>query len=217
MLKDCPENKKEKLNENFKKEKFKKKHAFSVTWDDSEDSSSSDSDSDSDTEHANVCFMATDNDVSDLSFEDLIEINSEILDKLKSIKRKHKDTLAKLNRSELEVDMLKDEKKILEEELVTIQESYSNTNSQLLMLSKEIETQKEKNDILLLENHNLKSTIKIQDLDNSSLKTKLEHLTKNVSNFNKGRENLSKILENSKTISNKKGLGYDKTSNTIIK
>ena len=91
MKKDCPDRKKN----NFKKDRFKKKQAFSVTWDDSE-SSSSDSDNESDAEQANVCFMATDNNVSDLSFEDLIEINSELLDKLKSIKKECKETKIKL-------------------------------------------------------------------------------------------------------------------------
>ena len=46
------------------------------------------------------------------------------------------------------------------------------------------------------------------ELDYASLKTKLDSITKNVSNFNKGRENLSNIIENSQSTSNKRGLGY---------
>ena len=42
------------------------------------------------------------------------------------------------------------------------------------------------------------------ELENSSLKTKLEGITKNVSNFNKGRENLSRLIENSQPVNNKK-------------
>ena len=88
-----------------------------------------------------------------------------------------------MSRTEIEVEMLRDEKKILEEGLQVIQESCSNMTSQLSMLSQEIETQKEKNDALLIENHDLKANVKILELDNSSLKTKLEDITKNVSNF----------------------------------
>ena len=46
------------------------------------------------------------------------------------------------------------------------------------------------------------------ELDNTSLKTKLESITKNVSNFNKGRETLSKIIDSSQSISSRKELGY---------
>ena len=48
------------------------------------------------------------------------------------------------------------------------------------------------------------------ELENSSLKNKLDGITKNVSKFNKGRENLPRIVENSQSISNKHGLGYKK-------
>ena len=34
----------------------------------------------------NKCFMARDNEVSDLTFDDMIEINSELLDTSKSLK-----------------------------------------------------------------------------------------------------------------------------------
>ena len=43
-------------------------------------------------EQTNKCFMAKDNEVSDLTFDDMIEINSELLDTLKSLKRKYKET-----------------------------------------------------------------------------------------------------------------------------
>ena len=201
MKKDCPDRKKN----NFKKDRFKKKQAFSVTWDDSE-SSSSDSDNDSDAEQANVCFMATNNNVSDFSFEDLLEINSELLDKFKIVKKECKETKEKLHRAEIEIDMLRDEKKILEEELVNAQESCSDMTSQLSMLCREIETQKDKNSILASENNELKYNNKILELDISSLKSKLENISKNVSNFNKGRENLTKIIENSQNCSNKRGI-----------
>ena len=49
-------------------------------------------------------------------------------------------------------------------------------------------------------------------MDNTSLKTKLESITKNVSNFNKGRETLSKIIDSSQSVSSRKGLGYAKKS-----
>ena len=96
IKKDCPEKQKNK----FKKNKFKKK-AFSVTWDDSDSSSSesdSDTDSDSDTEQANVCFMASNDDVSELSFEDLVELNSELVDFVKQTKKYNKELQGKLNR-----------------------------------------------------------------------------------------------------------------------
>ena len=63
------------------------------------------------------------------------------------------------------------------------------------------------------ENHELKTRIRQVKLENNSLQDKLDNITKNVSNFNKGRENLSKILENSQSSSNKHGLGYKKESN----
>ena len=94
------------------------------------------------------------------------------------MKRKYKDSQEKLHRTEIEVDMLRDEKKTLEEEIVSLQESSSDSISQLSMLSKEIETQKEKNDILQSENHDLKSNIKILELDISSLKKKLDNIPK---------------------------------------
>ena len=104
-------------------------------------------------EQTNKCFMAKDNEVSDLTFDDMIEINSELLDTLKSLKRKYKEALENQKKAEFERDMLKDEKKILEEELEKIQDS---DNSQLALLSQEIEAQKEKNNALASENHELK-------------------------------------------------------------
>ena len=79
-------------------------------------------------------------------------------------------------------------------------------------MSQEIKTQKENNDALVSENHELKSKVKMIELDNTGLKTKLDDITRNVSNFNKGRENLSKIIETSQSVSNKKGQGYTKKS-----
>lgn len=61
--------------------------------------------------------MAINDKVSDLTFDDLLEINSELLDKLRNIKRKCKETLKKLNRTETELDMLRYEKQFLEKEL----------------------------------------------------------------------------------------------------
>ena len=153
--------------------------------------------------------MAKDNEVSDLTFDDMIEINSELLDTLKSLKRKYKEALENQKKAEFERDMLKDEKRILEEELEKIQDS---DNSQLALLSQEIEAQKEKNNALASENHELKTKIKIVELDNTSLKTKIDDITKNIFNFNKGRENLSRIVKNYQPASNKKGLGYVKNS-----
>ena len=48
------------------------------------------------------------------------------------------------------------------------------------------------------------------ELDYASLKSKLDNITRNVSNFNKGRENLSNIIKNSQSTSNKRGIGYSK-------
>lgn len=118
MQKDCQEQMKENqksFNNKNKKDKFKKK-AFSVTWDDS-DSSSSENDSDSDNEQANVCFMAQESEVNNLTFDDLIEVNTELLNTIKTLKKKLKETRENQNKAEFERDMLKDEKKILEEEL----------------------------------------------------------------------------------------------------
>ena len=106
--------------------------------------------------------------------------------------------------------MLKDEKKILQEELEKAQESSSNIDSQLSLLSQEIETQKEKNDALIIENHELKAKVRMLDLEKASLQTKLDDITQNVSNINKGRENLTKIIESSQSATNKQGLGNKK-------
>ena len=152
--------------------------------------------------------MATENEVSDFTFDDMIKINSELVDTLKNLKRKYKETREHQNNAEFKRGMLKDEKKLLEEELEKLQESFSNINSQLTLLSQEIETQKEKNDALVFEYHELKTKVKLIELDNRSLKTKLESITKNVSNFNKGRETLSKIIDSSQSISSRKELGY---------
>ena len=105
--KDCPDKKKN--SEKFKKDKSKKR-AFSVTWDDS-DSSSSDSESDSDTEQANVCFMATEDEVQIPTLEDMLDIYDKLMVKFKDTKHQLKEVKAMLNRSELERDMLRDEKK----------------------------------------------------------------------------------------------------------
>ena len=108
MKKDWP-----KLNNDKKKnkfEKFKKKKAFKVTWDDS-DSSSSKSDSDSDREQANVCFMAQTEEVCpELSYDELLELSMELDDKFRKIKKLNKEYIVKINRLELEAGMLKDEK-----------------------------------------------------------------------------------------------------------
>ena len=109
--------------------------------------------------------------------------------------------------------MLKDEKKILEEELGNSQQSNSNLSSQNSSISEELEIQKNKNDVLLFENNRLNSKIKDLELEKSSLKIKFDDIFKNVSNFNKGRENLSSILENSQSSNNKSGLGFKKQNN----
>ena len=95
--------------------------------------------------------MATNDDVSELSFEDLVEINSELVDFVKQTKKQNKELQGKLNRSELEVSMLRDEKKIPEEELEMTQESNSNLTSQLSMITQELEIQKNKTNDLSVE------------------------------------------------------------------
>ena len=57
-------------------------------------------------EKTNKCFMAKDNEVSDLTFDDMIEINSELLDTLKSLKRKYKEALENQKKAQFERDML---------------------------------------------------------------------------------------------------------------
>ena len=120
MKKDCSELNKEKksFKKNFKNEKNPKrrKRAFQVTWD---DSSSSESESDSDREQENDCFMATNDEVqSDLSFDDVMEIASKSDDKYINLRKEHKECSRKIGRLELENEMLKDEKVILEEEIL---------------------------------------------------------------------------------------------------
>ena len=105
-----------------------------MTWDDS-DSSSSDSESDSDDKQANVCFMSKEDEVQIPSFEEVLDINAELIYKFKDMKRQCKQAQADLRRAELKCDMLKDEKKILEEELEKAQESSFNIDSQLSLLS----------------------------------------------------------------------------------
>ena len=73
--------------------------------------------------------MATDNEVNDLTFDDMIEINSELLDTLKGLKRKYKQAQENQRKAKFERDMLNDEKKILEEELGKFQNSFSNDSS----------------------------------------------------------------------------------------
>ena len=95
----------------------------------------------------------------------MLDINAELIVKYKDIKRQLKETKPNLSRAEFERDMLKDEKKISEEELEKLQVSSSNVDSQLSLLSQEIETQKEKNDALTIENHELKEKVKMLDLE----------------------------------------------------
>ena len=113
--------------------------------------------------------MAQDSEVSNLTFDDLIEVNTELLSTIKILKKKIKEIRENQNQAEFERDMLNDEKKILEEELEKVQESYSNSETQLSLLSQEIETQKKKNDVLVSENHELKIKIKHVELENNSL------------------------------------------------
>jgi len=229
MKKDCPELHKEKKNskKNFKNEKFfkKSKRAFQVTWDDS--SSESETESDNDGEQANVCFMANSDEVhSNLSFDDMIEIASELDNKYRTLRKIHKECPAKINRLELEVDMLKEEKKILEEEILKLQ----NLNKTLFNSdSDNILDFKQDNERLVNDKNILKSTIvnledKIDVLtkDNVTLKQQTVELEKkvfdlstNISKFNKGKENLSQLINSSKPSNNKKGLGFDKIKSKI--
>ena len=92
-----------------------KKKAYAVTWDNYENSSS---DSDSDFEQANLCFMESSSEVqTDLSYDELFEFCTEVHRKYRLVKDAKKDLIWKLYRVELEINMLRDEKVILEEEL----------------------------------------------------------------------------------------------------
>ena len=55
--------------------------------------------------------MAQESEVSDLSYDDLIEVNTEFLNTIKILKKKLKETRENQNKAEFERDMLKDEKK----------------------------------------------------------------------------------------------------------
>ena len=86
--------------------------------------------------------MAQESDVSDLFYEDLIEVNSKFLNIIKILKKQLKETCENHNKAEFERDTLKDEKIILEEELEKVQENLTNSDNQISFLSQEIETQK---------------------------------------------------------------------------
>ena len=82
MKKDCP------LLKNkckFKSKKFRKKKDYQAPW---ENSDSSSSDEEEITEHANICYMALEED--DVQYTELLDVFHELFNDLKNEKMKNK-------------------------------------------------------------------------------------------------------------------------------
>lgn len=111
-MNNVKEYKKPNKYENFNKDK---KKAYAVTWDNSDESSSI---SDLDSKLANICFMTYSDEVqTDMSYNELFEISTELHKNHRLVKDAKKVLMWKLDRAELEINMFKDEKVNLEEEL----------------------------------------------------------------------------------------------------
>ena len=136
MKRDCPKLNHDKNKVKNQQERRPKRKAFQVTWDYSDSSSSDD---ESYNEQANVCFMATYDEVrQNYANDDLLEINICLLEEKKKQEILRKETYAKLSKAELEIDMLRDEKVILENDLVKSQETVENLNSHIPTLENEL-------------------------------------------------------------------------------
>ena len=93
-----------------------------------------------------MCFMEINDEVrQNYTYDDLLKVNICLLEEKKKEKNLRKQTDAKLNRAELEIDMLRDEKVILENDLVKSQETIENLNSHILTLENELKVYMDEN------------------------------------------------------------------------
>jgi hypothetical protein len=148
----------------------------------------------------------------ELSYDELFELSMELDDKFRQVKKLNKEYIVKINRLEIEVGMLKDEKIILEEELELSQEKFKSNLIMNEATTIELESTKKANDNFLKENTNLKNNIELFKIENVELKEKLDKITNNVSKFNKGKQDLENLIKISKPSSNKNGIGFKNSS-----
>ena len=146
--------------------------------------------------------------MSKLTYDELLELSMEIDDKFRQIKKLNKKHIAKINRLELEVGMLKDENIISEEELELSQEKNKCSLVENETISIDFGKVKLEKDNLLKENTNLKSNIETLKVENLELKEKLDKITNNVSKFNKGKQDLENLIKTSKPPGNRNGIGF---------
>lgn len=110
------------------------------------------------------------------TYDDLLKINIYLLEEKKKERNLRKETSAKLNRAELEMDMLRDEKVIIENDLVKTQESIENLNSHILTLESELKPYRDENIKLSKENYDLQLSLDSSKDKISILKSKLDNL-----------------------------------------
>jgi len=198
--KDCPllrqKFKPTSTNDSKKFIKYKKK-ALAATWDDSDDSSS-DEEEKEENQNAYMCFMAHEDEVCDsLEHSELLDAFNELFEKYKRLNVSHR--------------FLKNENDRLNFELVT---SHSSQIEELNELKDKllIENEKLTNENIFLKNECNSLNSRISDLDESisSLKSKYDCMSMNVSKFNKGKENLNNLLSFQKSSNNRLGIGFIK-------
>ena len=106
--------------------------------------------------------------------------------------------------------MLRDEKAIIENDLVKSQETIENLNSHILTLEKELKVYKDENIKISKEKCDIHSSLDNSIDHVSILQSKLDNLSRNVSKFNKGKENLDHLIDISRPTFDKNGLGFKK-------
>ena len=122
--------------------------------------------------------MATDNEVrQNYSYDDLLKINICILEEKNKEKTLRKKTHAKLSRAELEIDMLRDEKAIIENDLVKSQETIENLNSHIHTLENELKVYMDENIKISKEKYDIQSSLDSSIDQVSILQSKLDNLS----------------------------------------
>ena len=203
LKRDCPKLMKSKSN-TFNKER---KHTFNAKWDDSDTSSS---DSDSETENANMCFMAKDDQVWNFNKE-ITNVLNDMNQGYKILRKEYNNSLAEIDRLKIFIERLTKEKQCLKDEI----ERLNGYNDEKDLTLGSFEKLKSENESLKSENLSMKSQItdlndKITSLDNVILNRNkdFDKMKTDIDKFNKGKDNLEKLLSRSKRTRNKHGLGY---------
>jgi len=191
----------------FKKSKHehlkdKKKKALAITWDDS-DLSSSDEENEQEEHQANMCFMGLENkeEVSHLN-EELHDAFNELFLKFKNLNSSYK--ILKIENERLSKIMISPH----DSEISILKEANHDLFNENRLLTNN-------NHILKSEIESLNSRISKLDFDISSLRTKHDVISNNVSKFNRGKENLDNLLSYQLSSNNKQGLGYKSIGNVV--